>query len=680
MEQQRFYVTTPIYYVNDEPHIGHSYTTILADIFTRYHKLLGHETRFLTGTDEHGLKVEQSAKKRNISPLAHCTEMSGRYQKLWSELEIGYDRFIRTTDADHEQLVTAMLQRLWDRGEIYAAEYEGLYYVSDEVFVTEAQAEKIKAEKPSAEIITIQEKNYFFRMSNHIDWLRQYIVDHPEFIQPDFRRNEVLGFLNQEGGVKDLCISRPKSRLEWGVELPFDRDYVCYVWVDALLNYVTGCQWGDKKGLEAWQEHPADLHLIGKDILTTHCVYWPTILHGLDLKLPKTIFAHGWWLLGGEKMSKSLGNVIKPLELANQVGGIDALRHLLTRGMILGQDATITEDRIKAIVNGELANDLGNLLSRSAKLLQQYFGGAVSDRQLVSSGESNEIRLEDHRVLFPSKYVESLDEGMDSIRQNLVRLFWNKDSEHIEVPYQTLLAETWKTVNLANKFFDEMKPWHYAKSDQPYVAEATLRKCWDVIAFVSLILSPVLPSKTATLRSAIGVHLDDLTLTDEMKLTTFKPGLTVNVTEPIFPRIDFDKVFAPDSKPEPIAKKEPKKVVVAEPEILREGIISIDDVKKVELRTAKVLTAKRVEGTTKLLRLQLDDGHGVDQPRQIIAGIAEHYAPDQLIGKNIVIVANLKPAKLKGILSSGMLLAAKIDGKLVLVTTDGDIATGASVG
>ncbi len=662
-EPKKFFVTTPIYYVNDEPHIGHAYTTLIADIFTRYHKLMGYDTRFLTGTDEHGQKVEQSAKKRGIPAQQHCDEMSGRYQKLWKILGYEYDRFIRTTDPDHVAFVSKMLQQLWDTGEIYADEYEGLYYVSDEIFVSEEEAEKIRAEKPTAEIVPIKEKSYFFRMSRHVEWLKQYIVDHPTFIQPDFRRNEVLGFLNQDAGVKDLCISRPKSRLEWGIELPFDKDYVCYVWVDALLNYVSGAIDKDT-GKNYW---PADLHLIGKDILTTHCVYWPTLLHALKLDLPKMIFAHGWWLVGGEKMSKSVGNVLKPLDLIEKLGGIDnggidAMRHLLTRGMTLGNDAILTEDRMKAIVNGELANDFGNLLSRVAKLcnntIPEVEATNLSPETASSGNESG---------------IEILHAAID----NLKILFDASDEDWFGGKLEQLWQDVWSIVASSNKYFDTAKPWALIKANDPAGGEV-LRTCLEVLRVAALELYPVMPGKMAELRVILGqtpipepieFH-ENVWLVDNAK---------IGLTKPLFPRIDFDKAFAVaeiTAKPEkPEVPKPAPTAVVGE-----DGLITIDEVKKVELIVAQILTAQRVEGTTKLLQLQLDDGHGVDAPRQIIAGIAEHYAPDDLIGRKIVIVANLKPAKLKGVLSNGMLLAAKAGGKLVLVTIAADIANGASVG
>ncbi|MCX7834530.1 MAG: methionine--tRNA ligase [bacterium] len=633
MQKPFFSITTPIYYVNDEPHIGHTYTTLLADVFARYQKRMGYNTWFLTGTDEHGQKVETSAKKRGVSPIDHCNQYSERFKECWKLLDIQYDRFIRTTDEDHIQLVQKMLQRLWEKGELYSAEYEGLYYVSDEVFVTEAQAEKIRQEKPNAEIIPIQEKNYFFKMSQHIDWLIQYIEEHPDFIQPSFRKNEVLGFLKQEGGVKDLCISRPKSRLTWGIELPFDTDYICYVWVDALLNYVSGAKFMDEQGkewygLDAWKRHPADLHLIGKDILTTHCVYWPTLLHALDLPLPKTIFAHGWWLIGGEKMSKSLGNVIRPADLLQTLNGdVSTLRYLLLRGMIIGHDATLTEERMKTIVNGELANDLGNLFSRISKLVHTHYNGNVSSVSEIKDISVDPIQPES---------IFTINAFLDSVLDR---------------------------IRAANKYFDSHAPWALVKQDQDKAALVFIH-CLNEMKCVAYALEPILTTK---MQQLLSVFPKD----NKGAFEPFLGGKIGTLSQPLFPRIDFEKVFAETSESS-------KNLPITEP--VSDGTnqwISMDEVKKVQLITAVVRSAERVEGTNKLLKLLLDDGS--PKGRQIVAGIAEYYRPQDLISKTIIIVANLQPVVLKGVPSEGMLLAAKADGKLVLLTTDAEIGPGAKI-
>lgn len=364
MNTENFYVTTPIYYVNDKPHIGHAYTTVLADVLARYHRSLGDETFFLTGTDEHGQKVEKAAAARHLDPKAHCDEMVLRFQSLWERLGITNDRYIRTTEEFHKRVVRQILQELFDRGEIYKAEYTGWYCVGCERFFTEKDLVDGKCPDCGREVSAIVESNYFFRMSSYREWLIEYIETHPDFIQPSFRANETLGFLRK--GLGDLCISRPKSRLSWGIELPFDPDYVCYVWFDALINYISGVGYlQDDAMFEKWW--PASYHLIGKDILTTHSVYWPTMLKAIGLPMPKTIFAHGWWLTGSTKMSKSLGNVINPMDMVDRCG-VDAFRYFLMAEMSPGNDANFTEESFVARYNSDLANDLGNLLSRVLKM------------------------------------------------------------------------------------------------------------------------------------------------------------------------------------------------------------------------------------------------------------------------------------------------------------------------
>ena len=371
MAKTKFYITTPIYYVNDKPHIGHAYTTVVADVLARYHRLLGDDTHFLTGTDEHGQKVQKAAQAANMTPQEQADRTVVRFQEAWKKLAITNDDFIRTTEKRHSVIVQKTLQDLYNRGEIYRAEYDGWYDVVSESFVTEKDLPEGKTPESMPNLTRIKEANYFFKMSKYQDWLIGYINEHPDFIQPDFRRNETLGFLRKP--LQDLCISRPKSRLSWGIELPFDKDYVCYVWFDALVNYISAVGYGsDPKKFDAlW---PADIHLIGKDILTTHTVYWPTMLKAMNLPLPKTIFAHGWWLMGDAKMSKSLGNVVDPFALAEKYGA-DALRYFLISEMILGQDANFSEEAFVRRYNADLANDLGNLLNRITNMTTRYCGG-----------------------------------------------------------------------------------------------------------------------------------------------------------------------------------------------------------------------------------------------------------------------------------------------------------------
>lgn len=467
---EKFYITTPIYYVNDKPHIGHAYTTILADVLARYHRSSGEKTFFLTGLDEHGQKVQQAAEKRGMSPQAHCDDLAPRFTQLWDKLNIRHDDFIRTTQSRHVSLVQQVLQKVYDAGDIYCGEYEGWYSVSEERFITETEKES----GLFRDIKQLKEKNWFFRMGKYQQQLIDYIQTHPEFIRPEHRRNEMLGFLRQPLG--DLCISRPKARMSWGIEIPFDRDYVTYVWFDALLNYVTapGYLSNDKNFQQWW---PADVHLIGKDILTTHAVYWPTMLFSLELPLPKTIFAHGWWLVGETKMSKSLGNVVNPLELVDQFGA-DPVRYYLMREMVLGQDANFTPESFVKRFNSDLANDFGNLLNRVSGLIGKYFDGTVP-----VTGEYNS---EDTAI---QTTAQELAQKVPA----LVRDF--RINEAIE--------ETLQLVRMTNRYMESQAPWKVAKTDLPragtilYISTESLR----ISAFH---LSAVMPEKTKEVLSILG--------------------------------------------------------------------------------------------------------------------------------------------------------------------------------
>ena len=429
-----FYITTPIYYVNDEPHIGHAYTTIMADVLSRFHRLAGDDVLFLTGTDEHGQKVDEAAKERDLSPQAHADEMVVRFQALWEALNISNDDFIRTTEARHKRVVSEILQRIYDAGEIYADNYEGWYCVPDERFWMEKDLVDGNCPDCGRPAVKISEKNYFFRMSKYQDWLIEYIQTHPNFIRPEKRRNEILGFLRQPLG--DLCISRPKERLEWGIPLPFDDDYVCYVWFDALINYITAPGYiADDARFEHWWQ--ASCHLIGKDILTTHCVYWPTMLKAIGVPLPKTIMGHGFWLVDETKMGKSLGNAIRPLDLADKYG-VDAFRYFLVRDMTLGQDSDFSEEAFVQRYNTELANELGNLLNRSVVMAARYLDG------VVPAVDGNHAALNALKAQ-TDETLNAVGEAIDAMNPNAV------------------LDAVWRLVREANRFVEVQAPWHLVK-------------------------------------------------------------------------------------------------------------------------------------------------------------------------------------------------------------------------
>lgn len=602
----RFYVTTPIYYVNDEPHIGHAYTTILADVISRFHRALGDETYFLTGTDEHGQKVQQAAEKRGVDPQQHVDEYVVRFQEKWDALNINYDQFIRTTQENHKSVVSFLLQKLWDKGLIYKDTYEGWYSVAEERFLTDKEYE----EGEWRDVRRLSETNYWFKMSAYQDDLINYIHDNPDFIQPTFRANEVLGFLRQKLG--DLCISRPKSRLNWGIELPFDKDYVTYVWFDALTNYISAIGYPDEtENFEKWW--PVDYHLIGKDILTTHAVYWPTMLMAAELPLPKTIFAHGWWLMGDTKMSKSLGNVVRPLDIANEYG-VDALRYFLMREMTPGQDANFTPEVFITRYNSDLANDLGNIVNRITKLIGRNF-----DYRLPQPGESTPEDADLAQVV--AHLPEKVREELEQMRVNYA------------------ISHVFEALREINRYLEETAPWKLMKTDLER-AGTVLYHAAEALRLSTAHLYPVMPDKIRQLLEILGTtpeaRYDEA---DWFDWGHIKPGTKLGKTDGLFPRIDVK------SEPEPEVK-----TLDLKPEI------TFDEFMRMDIRVVKILKAEKHPNADKLLLLQVDLG---SEQRQVVAGIAEHWKPEDLVGKSVSIVANLKPAKIRGQISQGMIMAAE---------------------
>ncbi len=642
-----FYITTPIYYVNDVPHIGHAYTTVAADVLARYHRLLGHRTFFLTGTDEHGQKVQQAAAKAGVDPQAHADRMVVAFQELWKRLMITNDDFIRTTEERHTRVVREVLTRLKAKGVIYEAAYEGWYCLPDERFWTDAEVVDRQCPECGRPVDRISERNYFFRMSRFQKRLAMHIRRHPGFIAPPGRRNEVLGFLTRP--LEDLCISRPRRRLSWGIPFPFDPDYVTYVWVDALVNYISAPGYGaDDTRFQKWW--PANLHLVGKDILTTHAVYWSTLLMALDLELPKILFAHGWWTLEGGKMSKSRGNVIDPNALVSEFGA-DAFRYFLLREIPFGQDGDFSRAAVLSRFNSELANDLGNLVSRTHAMIERYSGGRIP-----KPGSTTAI----------DRRMRSLVNGLD--RQ--VR-------SHLEgVRFDRALRAIWKAVDFANQYIERNAPWALAKEPRDAKRLNTvLYHLAETLRILSLYLSPFIPISAARIASELGWREDftDLGLARGRKWGGIKPGVKIRKGAALFPRMESQ---GPDSAA-PVGKKKTRteeiKMTTESPPT---PLVDIEEFRKLNFRVGRIRSAEKIPGTDKLLKLSVDIG---DKVVPIVAGIAPRYSPDQLQERDVIVVTNLKPVVIRGVESQGMILAAGDREVEALATFKEPVRTGAPV-
>ncbi len=651
---KKFYITTPIYYVNDVPHIGHAYTTIAADVLARYHRLRGDAVFFLTGTDEHGQKVEKAAQERGLTPQAHVDSMTGNFQRLWKKLEITNDAFIRTTDKEHVAVVQELLQKLFEKGEVEQRTYEGWYCTPDERFWTEKEIVEGKCPDCGRPVERISESNYFFLMSRYQERLIAHIEQNPDYIRPDSRRNEVLGFLKSQT-LGDLCISRPKARLFWGIELPFDHDFVTYVWFDALVNYFSATRYlsppahgsTDPAAKEKFW-WPADHHLVGKDILTTHSVYWSTMLMGLGLPLPGNIFAHGWWTQDGKKMSKSLGNVIDPNEIVDAYGA-DAFRYFVLREVPFGLDGDFSKETFVTRFNTELANDLGNLLSRVMTMIGNYFDGKI-----------------------PAAGMEQPFDG--DLRETAVSMVPGIDANLATLGFSKYLHEVWSLVTRANRYVEENAPWTLAKNKDLERLGSVLYNLSESLRLIGLYLYPVMPSTSQKIWNALGMNkqIASCRLNEEQQWGKLAPGTPIQPGAQLFPRIDRNKNTEKKMEnTEAMQKPAPAPVVAAGPEL-----VGIEDFMKVDLRVGKIISAKRVEKSEKLIKLNVDIGA---ETRQVVAGIGKSYTPEDLMGKSVVIVANLKPAKLMGIESRGMLLAASSGELLAVATFDRETKPGARV-
>ncbi|MGB0591240.1 MAG: methionine--tRNA ligase [Myxococcota bacterium] len=642
-EPQRCYVTTPIYYLNARPHIGHAYCTVATDTVARYRRLFGEEVYFLTGTDEHGQKVQEAADKGGVSPQEHVDTYSKAFRDLWPTLHIEHDDFIRTTEPRHSRVVKAALQQLFDDGDIYAKDYEGWYSTSAERFWTEKDLVDGCCPDTGQPVQKITERNYFFRMSKYGERLREHITTNPGFIHPPARANEVLGFLDK--GLEDLCVSRPKARLTWGIELPFDSDYVTYVWFDALLNYISALGYGDEDSrFERWW--PYAEHFIGKDILTTHSVYWTTMLLALGVSLPKRIIATGWWLQEDKKMSKSLGNVVSPLDMKD-VYGADVLRYFLLRDMVLGLDSNFSEAALVRRNNSDLANDLGNLARRAAGLVGRYFDGKVP--------EPGELGDEEAPIL---AQVTALVAAVPT----LVR----------ELRLHEAIEETMQLVRRLNKYMTDTAPFKSVKTD-PAAAARSLYTVMEGLRHAAVLLTPVMPQKMAELLDKMGGCEAPETLAD-LSWGQLVPGSPITLEKGLFPRAEMPKEEEPPAK-----TPTPKKKAAPAPKAPEGGAstIAFDDFLKVDLRVATVLACARVEGSEKLLRFQLEVG---ESQRQVVSGVAKHVDPDAVVGTQVIIVANLAPRKIFKIASEGMILTTETpEGGIALLRPGAEAPSGSQV-
>lgn len=650
MALEKFYLTTPIYYVNDVPHIGHAYTTIAADVLARYKRLAGYEVFFLTGTDEHGIKIERSARERGVSPQEWTDTVSDHFRHLWARLNISYDDFIRTSQPRHKAVAQAVFQKAYEKGDIYKGLYEGWYCIPDETFLLESEVREGKCSICGRPVEWITEEAYFFRLSHYQDWILEHIVSHPSFIQPVSRRNEVLSFVRS--GLRDLCVSR--STFTWGIPVPFDPSQVIYVWIDALTNYLTAIGYGDDTYTfqKFW---PANIHLIGKEILRFHAVIWPILLRSADLPPPTQVFAHGWWTADGEKMSKSTGNVIDPgklvEELAQRAGtsldtAVDALRYFVLREVAFGLDGDFSHTALVQRFNSDLANDLGNLLSRTLSMLQRYCQGAVP----------------------PPTQTEST---ANVLAEAAAKLLPDLDPLLNELAFHRALARLWEYVRLVNRYVDEQAPWALARDpDRRCQLDTVLYNQVESLRVIALLLFPFMPHTAASMWRQLGIQDEIATqhLSTAMVWGGTRHGTPIQPGVQLFPRIEAGRSL-------PAVERAAE--VAAGPTMEAASVtVSFEDFQKLDLRVGRIVTAEPVPKADKLLKLTVDVGQ---EQRTVVAGIAASYRPEALVGKSIILVANLAPRTLRGVESQGMVLAAESDGQIVLASFDSLVNPGSQV-
>lgn len=645
--KKTFYMTTPIYYPSGDLHIGHTYTTVAADTLTRFKRQQGYDAYMLTGSDEHGQKIQKIAEEKGVTPKAYVDGTVAKIKELWKLMNIDYSQFIRTTDEDHVKSVQKIFKRLYDQGDIYKGRYEGWYCTPDEAFWTDTQVVDGKCPDCGRPVERASEEAYFFRMSKYADRLLAYIESHPGFIQPEARQKEMINNFIKPG-LQDLCVSR--TSFDWGIPVEFDPGHVVYVWIDALSNYITALGYLNDKPQLMDRYWPADLHLVGKDIIRFHTIYWPIMLMALDLPLPKTIYGHGWILLKGGKMSKSIGNVVDPVALVQKYG-VDPLRYHVLKEMKYGADGSYSEDLLIGNINADLANDLGNLLSRTVAMTVKYFGGVIPETRLAGDHDADLKQTAEAAVKNYAAWMDKLD-------------------------FSRALESVWQLIGRANKYIDETEPWVLGKdASRKDRLAAVLYNLTESLRIVSVLIAAPMPDTSAKMIAQLKVPAALATWESIQSFGGYPAGIEVARCEPLYPRIDL-KQLAKEKQAQP-AKPKKNKQAKPKAEPAAPGVITIDDFGRVQMRVAEVLACEKHPDADRLLVFQLDFG---DEKRQIISGIAKWYRPEELVGKKLIACTNLKPVKLRGLPSDGMILSAEKDGALRVLTVDGDMPAGSVVG